>query len=264
MSDTTSPRADVAPMPVLFVGHGSPMNAIEENDFTRSLAALGHDLPRPAAILVISAHWLTRGTRTTCTPNPRTIHDFMGFPPELYAMEYPAAGAPVLAREIAALAGGACDDTWGFDHASWAILHHMYPDADVPLVELSLDAAVSPAEHFEIGARLASLRDRGVLIVGSGNAVHNLRAVRWDDGAEAYPWAVEFDEWVRDRLEARDDDALIDYEQLGYVASLAVPTNEHYLPLLYAAALRRDDDALAFTHTGIDLGSVSMRCVRIG
>jgi 4,5-DOPA dioxygenase extradiol len=240
------------------------MNVVEDNAFTRSLVTLGRDLPRPAAILVVSAHWLTRGTRTTCIPNPRTIHDFMGFPPELYAMRYPAPGASALAREIAEMAGGACDDTWGFDHASWAILHHMYPEADVPLIELSLDAMATPAEHFEIGARLASLRDRGVLIVGSGNIVHNLRAVRWDEGAEAYPWAIEFDEFVRDRLEARDDEALIDYEQLGDVATLAVPTNEHYLPLLYAAALRRDGETLAFTHVGVDMGSVSMRCVRFG
>jgi 4,5-DOPA dioxygenase extradiol len=264
MSDTTPMRADAVPMPVLFVGHGSPMNALEDNTFTRSLAALGADLPRPTAILVVSAHWQTRGTRTTCTPNPRTIHDFMGFPPELYAMGYPAPGASALAREIAELVGGMCDDTWGFDHASWAILHHMYPGADIPLIELSLDTAASPAEHFEIGRLLAPLRDQGVLIVGSGNAVHNLRAVRWGEDAEPYPWAVEFDEWVRDRLEARDDDALIDYEQLGSVASLAVPTDEHYLPLLYTAALRRDDEKLSFTHTGIDLGSMSMRCVRMG
>jgi 4,5-DOPA dioxygenase extradiol len=251
-------------MPAVFVGHGSPINALESNAFTRSLAALAADLPRPAAILVVSAHWSTRGTRVSCTPHPRTIHDFMGFPPELYAMSYPAPGAPELAREVAALAGVVCDDTWGFDHASWAVLHHMYPDADVPVVELSLDSAASVAEHFEIGGRLASLRDEGVLVMGSGNIVHNLRAVRRTDGAEPYPWAVEFDEWVRDRLEARDDDALVDYEQLGYVAALAVPTNEHYLPLLYAAALRRNGDPIAFTHSGIDLGSVSMRCVRIG
>jgi 4,5-DOPA dioxygenase extradiol len=158
----------------------------------------------------------------------------MGFPPELYAMRYPAPGAPDLAHEIAVLAGATCDDAWGFDHASWAVLCHMYPDADVPLLELSLDAGASPVEHFEIGCRLAALRDRGVLVIGSGNVVHNLRAVRRTIGAEPYPWA------------------------------LAVPTNEHYLPLLYAVALRREGDALAFTHTGIDLGSVSMRCVRIG
>jgi 4,5-DOPA dioxygenase extradiol len=264
MSDTTPARDDTGPMPVLFVGHGSPMNALEDNTYTRSLAALGRELPPPVAILVISAHWQTRGTRVSCLPHPRTIHDFMGFPPELYAMQYPAAGAPGIAREIAGLAGAECDDAWGFDHASWAVLHHMYPDADVPLIEMSLDMAISPAEHFDIGCRLAALRDRGVLIIGSGNVVHNLRAVRWDDGADPYPWATEFDDWVCDRLVARDDDALVDYEQLGYVAALAVPTNEHYLPLLYAAALRRDDDALAFTHSGVDLGSVSMRCARIG
>jgi len=251
-------------MPVVFIGHGSPMNALEQNPFTRSLAALGRDLPLPKAILVVSAHWRTRGTRLSCLPHPRTIHDFMGFPPDLYAMEYPAPGAPALAREIAELVGGACDDAWGFDHASWAVLHHMYPGADIPLIELSVDAGISPAEHFDIGRRLASLRDRGVLVIGSGNVVHNLRAVRWGDGAEPYPWALEFDAWVRDRLEAGDDDALVDYEQLGSVASLAVPTNEHYLPLLYVAALRRESDALSFTHAGIDLGSVSMRCVLFG
>jgi 4,5-DOPA dioxygenase extradiol len=240
------------------------MNALDDNEFTRSLAGLAAVLPRPAAVLVVSAHWVTRGTHVLCTPHPRTIHDFMGFPSELYAMNYPAPGSPELAQEVAALAGVVCDDAWGFDHASWAILHHMYPDADVPLLELSLDASASPEEHFEIGSRLAVLRDEGVLVIGSGNIVHNLRAVRRDDGAEPYPWAVEFDEWVRDRLEARDDDALVDYEQLGYVAALAVPTNEHYLPLMYATALRRDDDPLAFTHSGIDLGSVSMRCLRIG
>ena len=200
----------------------------------------------------------------SCTPHPRTIHDFMGFPPELYTMRYPAPGAPDLAHEIAALAGATCDDAWGFDHASWAVLCHMYPDADVPLLELSLDAGASPVEHFEIGCRLAALRDRGVLVIGSGNVVHNLRAVRRTIGAEPYPWAIEFDEWVRDSIQAHDDEGLLDYEQLGYVAALAVPTNEHYLPLLYAVALRREGDALAFTHTGIDLGSVSMRCVRIG
>ncbi|HEY5517423.1 MAG TPA: 4,5-DOPA dioxygenase extradiol [Coriobacteriia bacterium] len=264
MSETTPARAGIGPMPVLFLGHGSPMNAVEDNVFTRSLAALGRDLPRPEAILVVSAHWQTRGTRLSCLPHPRTIHDFMGFPPSLYAMEYPAPGAPGLAREIAGLVGGKCDDAWGFDHASWAVLHHMYPHADVPLMELSLDATVSPAEHFDIGRRLAPLRDRGVLVIGSGNIVHNLRAVYWGDDREPYPWAVEFDEWVRDRLEAGDDEALVDYEQLGSVAALAVPTNEHYLPLLYASSLRREDDALAFTHTGIDLGSVSMRCVQFG
>jgi 4,5-DOPA dioxygenase extradiol len=264
MSDLTPSYAGPRPMPVLFVGHGSPMNAVSDNPFTRSLGVLGRALPRPDAVLVVSAHWLTRGTRVCCTPHPRTIHDFMGFPPELYAMEYPAPGAPALAREVATLAGATCDDAWGFDHGAWTVLHHMYPDADIPLLELSLDAGLSPAEHFEIGRRLSVLRDRGVLIVGSGNIVHNLRAVRWEDDAEAYPWAIEFDEWVAGRLAAGDDDALVDYEQMGRVASLAVPTNEHYLPLLYAAALRREDDALAFTHEGIDMGSMSMRCVRFG
>lgn len=251
-------------MPVLFVGHGSPMNALEDNAYTRHLRLLGESLPSPVAVLVVSAHWMTRGTRVTSTPHPRTIHDFMGFPAELYAIRYPAPGAPELAREVAAMAGAACDDAWGFDHAAWAVLRHMYPDADVPMIELSLDSAASPVEHFEIGRLLAVLRDEGVLVIGSGNIVHNLRAVRRDEGAEPYSWAVEFDEWCRARLLARDDEALLDPEQLGYVSALAVPTNEHYLPLLYAAAMRRDGDEVAFTHSGIDLGSVSMRCVRFG
>lgn len=251
-------------MPVLFIGHGSPMNVIEDNVFTRSLARLGRDLPRPEAIVVVSAHWVTRGTRVTCQPHPRTIHDFLGFPPELYEMEYPAPGDPQLGRDVAELAEGVRDSSWGFDHASWAILHHMYPDADVPLVEVSLDATASPARHFEIGRALGPLRDRGVLVIGSGNLVHNLAAVRWEDGAEPYPWAVEFDAWARERLLAGDDGGLVHYERLGRTAERAVPTNEHYLPLLYAAAMRRDGDEVAFTHEGIDMGSVSMRCVRIG
>jgi 4,5-DOPA dioxygenase extradiol len=264
MSNIDPIHVSADPMPVLFLGHGSPINAIEDNVFTRSLHELGRALPRPEAILVVSAHWQTRGTHTLSTPHPRTIHDFMGFPPELFAMQYPAPGSPALAHEVAEMVGGTCDDTWGFDHASWAVLHHIYPDADIPLVELSLDATATPAEHFELGRRLTPLRDRGVLVIGSGNIVHNLRAVRWEEGAEAYPWAVEFDEWVAGRLSEHDDAALIDYEQLGSTARMAVPTDEHYVPLLYAAAMRRDGDALTFTHTGIDLGSMSMRCVRIG
>lgn len=251
-------------MPALFIGHGSPMNAIEDNPFSRSLVRLARDLPRPRAILVISAHWLTQGTRVTAEAHPRTIHDFGGFPRELYGIEYPAPGDPELAGEIAGLAGAAADESWGFDHASWAVVRHMYADADVPMLELSLDAFASPEEHFAVGRALAPLRDRGVLIIGSGNIVHNLLAVRWEDGAEPYPWAVEFDAWVRDRLLAGDDGALIGYESLGRVASLAHPTSEHYLPLLYAAALRRDGEQVSFFHEGLEMGSVSMRGVRIG
>jgi 4,5-DOPA dioxygenase extradiol len=251
-------------MPVLFIGHGSPMNAIEDNPFSRSLVRLARDLPRPAAILVVSAHWQTRGTHVTGEAHPRTIHDFGGFPQELYDVRYPAPGDPELASTIAELAGAATDESWGFDHASWAVVRHMYPEADVPMLELSLDAEASPEEHNEVGRRLGPLRDRGVLVVGSGNIVHNLMAVRWEDGAEAYPWAVEFDAWVRDRLLAGDDAGLVGYQSLGRTAQLAHPTNEHYLPLLYAAALRREGEPVSFFHEGLEMGSISMRGVRIG
>jgi 4,5-DOPA dioxygenase extradiol len=253
-----------APMPVLFIGHGSPMNAIEDNPFSRSLVSLGRGIPRPSAILVVSAHWQTRGTRVTGDAQPTTIHDFGGFPRELYEIEYPAPGHPALAREIADLTGGSVDLSWGFDHASWAVVRHMYPEADVPMLELSLDVEATPEEHHRLGTLLAPLRDRGVLIVGSGNIVHNLMAARWEDGAEAYPWAVEFDGWVRDRLTAGDDDALVAFESLGALARQAHPTSEHYLPLLYAAALRREGEQLSFFHEGIEMGSMSMRGVRIG
>lgn len=251
-------------MPVLFIGHGSPGNALLDNAFTRSLAALGADVPRPSAIVVVSAHWLTRGPRVLCTARPRTLHDFYGFAPELYAVEYPAPGALEIARATAALIGVPCDSAWGLDHASWAVLRHIFPDADVPVFEISLDATAYPASHAEFARLLAPLRERGVLVVGSGNIVHNIGAMRWEDDAAPYDWAIEFDAWARGRLVAADIDALIDYEELGEVAELAVPTNEHYVPLLYVAALRRDGEPLAFTYEGIDLGSVSMRCVRVG
>jgi 4,5-DOPA dioxygenase extradiol len=251
-------------MPLLFLGHGSPANALQDNAFTRSLAALGAVLPKPKAVLCVSAHWLTRGTRVLCLPRPRTIHDFYGFPDDLYAVEYPAPGAPELAREVAELTGASCDGAWGFDHASWAVLRHVFPAADVPLIELSLDVLMGPRDHYDLAGALAPLRDRGVLIVGSGNIVHNLPAIVWADEAPPYPWALAFDAWVRDRLLDGDDEALCSYEALGGLADDAVPTNEHYLPLLYAAALRRDGEGVSFTHEGIEMGSVSMRCARIG
>jgi len=250
-------------MPVLFIGHGSPMNAIEDNPFSRSLVRLAQDLPRPRAILCVSAHWQTADTRVTGGPHPRTIHDFGGFPQELYDIRYPAPGDPELAGRVADLVGGMVDDSSGFDHGSWAVIRRMYPEADIPMIELSLDARASTAEHHELGHLLAPLRDDGVLIVGSGNIVHNLMAIRWEDGAP-YPWAVEFDEWVRDRLLAADDQALIGYMSLGDTARHAHPTNEHYLPLLYAVALRREGEPLSFFHEGIEMGSLSMRGVRIG
>jgi len=252
-------------LPVLFLAHGSPMNAIEDNAFTRTLRALGARIARPAAVLVVSAHWMTPGSlRSLSTPQPRTIHDFYGFPRELYEVEYPAPGAPHVAREVSQLTGAALDDSWGLDHGTWSVLRHLLPNADVPVMQLSLDTSAPGRRHVELARALAPLRERGVLIVGSGNIVHNLSAIRWQAGAPAYDWAQEFDSWVAQRLLDGDVDALAGYESLGRIAHLAAPTNDHYLPLLYAAGLRRDDEPLSFEYEGLEMGSLSMRTAVIG
>ncbi len=252
-------------MPALFLAHGNPMNAIEDNAFTRSLAALAATLPVPKAILVVSAHWLTSGTRVLSATHPRTIHDFGGFPEALYAVSYPAPGSPSTAERVCELVPAArADDAWGLDHASWSVLRHMWPDADVPVLELSLDLDAPPVTHWEIGERLAALRDEGVLVIGSGNIVHSFAGIDWRPDATPRPWAEEFDAWVADALLRGDGDALVDWESAGAMARLSVPTDDHYLPLLYAAAMRAPGDDVTFTHTGIDMASMSMRCVRIG
>jgi 4,5-DOPA dioxygenase extradiol len=258
-------EADDIRMPVLFLGHGSPMNAIEDNGFSRSLVAMAAGLPATEAVLVVSAHWMTPGsTRVLSAARPRTIHDFYGFPRELYGIEYPAPGSPALATDVSRLTGAVLDDTWGLDHASWAVLRHVFPAADVPVFELSLDMSAPPAAHVELGRLLAPLRDRGVLVVGSGNIVHNLAAVRWSEDAEPYDWALEFDHWVAERLEDGDVDGLASYAGLGGVATNACPTADHYLPMLYVAAMADPGEAVTFFHEGVDLGSVSMRCARWG
>lgn len=257
---TTNPR-----MPALFLAHGNPMNAIADNDFTRSLARLATELPRPEAILVVSAHWLTRGTNVLTAEQPRTIHDFGGFPAELYAIEYPAPGAPSAAQRVAELAPRVGrDDTWGLDHASWTVLRHMWPDADVPVFELSVDMTAPPQSHWDLGRALAPLRDEGVLVVGSGNIVHSFAGVSWEPDAAPHAWAEEFDAYVAEALLGGDEHALVHYDEAGSIARLSVPTNDHYLPLLYPAAMRTEDDAVTFPHTGIDMASMSMRCVRFG
>ncbi len=257
------PRTDL--MPALFLGHGSPMNAVADNDFTRSLATLAAAIPRPQAVLVVSAHWLTPGeTRVLCAAQPRMIYDFWGFPEELYRVRYSAPGSPAVGEAAALLADGVTDTAWGFDHASWTVLRHMYPVADVPVVELSLDAAAHPAAHVAIGRRLAPLRERGVLVLGSGNIVHNLRALDWDSPHGGYDWAIEFDEWAAERIAAGAVDELADYRSQGPQAHRSVPTNDHYLPLLYAMALRQEDEPVSFPYEGMEMGSLSMRCVRIG
>jgi 4,5-DOPA dioxygenase extradiol len=252
-------------MPVLFVGHGSPMNAIEDNSFAQRWAALGQHLPRPEAILCISAHWLTEGTAVTAMETPRTIHDFYGFPDPLYQVSYPAPGAPELARQTAALIQGThvrLDEEWGLDHGTWSVLRRMVPRADIPTCQLSLDVRLSPSERYQLAAQLRPLRDQGVLIIGSGNAVHNLRQA--SPGAAAYDWAVEFDEWVKARLMEGDHRALVAYRERSSVARMAHPTAEHYWPLLYAIALRDAGEPLFFFNEQVVYGSISMRGVVIG
>ena len=252
-------------MPALFLAHGNPMNAIADNEFTRALGRLAAELPRPDAIMVVPAHWLTWGTRVLSAETPRTIHDFSGFPEALYAIQYPAPGAPgqaQLVREL--LPEAALDDGWGLDHASWLVLRHMWPAADIPTFELSLDLGAAPQEHWDLGARLLPLRDRGVLVVGSGNIVHSFAGARWEPDPPAHPWATEFDAWVADALLRGDRESLVHYDSAGTVARLSVPTNDHYLPLLYPAAMRTDADEVTFPHAGIEMASMSMRCVRFG
>jgi 4,5-DOPA dioxygenase extradiol len=256
------------PMPVLFVGHGNPMNALARNAYTEGWAAIGATVPRPKAILAVSAHWYVPETSVTAMPAPRTIHDFGGFPHELYEVTYPAPGDPVLAARVrTALAPIPVrqDSVWGLDHGTWSVLCHMFPDADILVVQLSIDETQPAEYHYEIGKRLAPLRDEGVLIIGSGNLVHNLHAYSWGEHRpEPFDWAVRFEERVREFLEAGDDVPLIRYEKLGPDAVLSIPTPDHYLPLLYVVALRRPGDLISYPVEGVDGGSVSMLAVQMG
>jgi len=255
-------------MPAFFLGHGNPMNAIQRNAYTEAWSAIGRALPRPRAVLVVSAHWYLPGTWVTAMRAPRTIHDFGGFPRELYAVVYPAPGEPALAREIqqtlAPVAVG-LDEEWGLDHGSWSLLVHLFPDASVPVVQLGIDETRTAEFHYELGRRLSALRDDGVLVIGSGNLVHNLHAYAWGGHpAEPFDWAVRFERRVRELLLAGDHRPLVDYESLGRDAALSIPTPEHYLPLLYVLGLRREGEGVSFPVEGIDGGSVSMLTVRIG
>jgi 4,5-DOPA dioxygenase extradiol len=254
-------------MPAVFIGHGSPMNAIEENGYTRSLSELGREMPRPEAVLVVSAHWLTKGTCVGCVERPETIHDFYGFPKELYRVEYPAAGAPAHAKKLSEMSSGKvrCDLSWGLDHASWAVLRHIYPKADVPVFELSLDYFPGSFDekpvqyHYDLAKSLARIREEGVLVLGSGNAVHNLRMVDFQNvTAEPYEWARSFDEALRKGLVSGDDDALIDFRALPG-GDLSVPTMDHYLPMIYALGMKQRGESLEFIHEGFQNKSISMR-----
>ena len=260
-------KKSAARLPVLFVGHGSPMNAIADNEYTRSLRALGARLGKPAAVLCVSAHWLTRGTAVTGMKHPRTIHDFGGFPEALYQVRYPAPGSPevaALARE--ALGAGVAVDVeeWGLDHGTWSVLRHMYPEADVPVVQLGIDYGASARRHLEMGEKLRPLREKGVLILGSGNIVHNLRRISFEEDAPPEDWAVEFDAWVKARLEARDFDALAGDLSLAPSGRVGVPTPDHYDPLLYVLGASDAGDRLRWEFEGIQNASISMRSVSFG
>ncbi|HVN98901.1 MAG TPA: 4,5-DOPA dioxygenase extradiol [Steroidobacteraceae bacterium] len=252
--------------PALFLGHGSPMLAIEPSRYADAWQRLGRTLPRPRAILAVSAHWYIRGTAVTAQARPRTIHDFHGFPPELYAVQYPAPGEPRLAARVAALLAPASvrlDEDWGLDHGTWAVLRHLYPEADVPVVQLSIDASLGAAQHYALAQRLGPLRDEGILVLGSGNVVHNLRALRFD-AAAAPAWAQGFNAAVRAAVLERRHAALAAYESLDAGAALSVPTPEHYLPLLYVLALQRPGESATLPIDGLELGAISMLCVQVG
>ena len=254
-------------MPVVFFGHGNPMYALGDNRYADAWNAIGRSLAKPRAVLMISAHWETRGIAVTAMDRPRTIHDFGGFPPELFAVRYDPPGDPALAARVRELLDPdtvALDQRWGLDHGTWAVLRHVFPDADVPVVQLSLDATRPPRAHLELARRLAPLRDEGILVAGSGNIVHNLRTMDWEHPDLAFAWATRFDRWARDRFESGDSEAIADYAAGGEDARLSAPTAEHFLPLLYVAALRRTDDSVDFPVEGIEHGSIGMRTCRAG
>lgn len=257
-------------MPVLFVGHGSPMNAIEENEFAAGWREMGKKLPRPSAILCVSAHWQSKGTKVTAMEKPVTIHDFGGFPRELYEVQYPAPGSPELARTTSATVHDRVvelDRTWGLDHGAWSVIRRMYPDADVPVVELSLDYQLSPQQHYDLARELAPLRRKGVLIIGSGNMVHNLGLVSWEHintPGYAYDWALEADAAMKKSILGGDHAPLIGFGSQGRAFRLAIPTPEHFVPLLYSLALREHDEPLELFNDKPVAGSLTMTSVKIG
>ena len=255
-------------LPALFVGHGSPMNAIEANRYSDAWRQIGASTPRPGAVLAVSAHWYVADTAVTISTAPRTIHDFGGFPAELYQVQYPAPGDPQLARRVQDLLAPldvSLDDSWGLDHGTWSVLRHLFPRADVPVVQLSIDATQPARFHFELGQALAPLRRENVLIVGSGNLVHNLRRYDWGrNGAAPYDWASRFEQQAKALILAGDFEPLIDYEGLGPDAALSIPTPEHFLPLLYVLGSKADDDVATFPVEGIEGGSVSMLALHLG
>ncbi|WP_026462160.1 4,5-DOPA dioxygenase extradiol [Adhaeribacter aquaticus] len=253
-------------MPVLFVGHGSPMNAIEENTFAQNWQQLGKTLPKPTAILCISAHWQTRGTFVTAAEKPETIHDFGGFPQALFDVQYQAPGSLALAQEtqtVITSTSVGLDYNWGLDHGSWSILKHFYPKADIPVVEMSLDYTKTPQWHYELAKELATLRRKGVLILGSGNIVHNLRMINWNSPNQGFDWAVEANEKVKSLIQKKEHKPLAYYSGLGTELQLAIPTPEHFLPLLYTLGLQEDQEKVSFFNDETIYGSISMTSLKI-
>jgi 4,5-DOPA dioxygenase extradiol len=254
-------------MPAIFFGHGNPMLTLSANPYTEAWAAIGRALPEPKAVLAISAHWYIRQSATTVAANPATIHDFGGFPKELFAVEYPAPGSPELAGRVQSLLSPAvvrADEDWGLDHGTWTVLRHVFPKADVPIVQLSIDRTQPPQFHFDLGQRLMPLREEGVLIVGSGNIVHNLAQYDWGGEAAPIDWAVRFDQYVQESLASGEAGSLIDYPRLGQDARLSIPTPDHYLPFLYVLGLRQKGEAASYPVEGFDGGTMSMRAVQLG
>jgi 4,5-DOPA dioxygenase extradiol len=256
-------------MPTIFFGHGNPLNALLRNSYTEGWATVGASLPTPTAILCVSAHWYFPGSAVTAMPQPRTIHDFGGFPQELYQVQYPAPGSPELAQRVRELLAPLYvemdQESWGLDHGTWSVLRHVFPKADVPVVQLSIDETKPPEFHYQLAKHLAPLRDEGVLVIGSGNIVHNLHTYAWGRReVEPFDWAVRFENLAREVLQSGDDTPLIDYERLGRDALLSAPTPDHYLPLLYVLGLRRPADGVTFPVEGFDGGSISMLTIRIG
>jgi 4,5-DOPA dioxygenase extradiol len=256
-------------MPVLFIGHGSPMNGIEDNEFSRRWTKMAKEIPTPAAVLVVSAHWFSKGTKITAMDFPKTIHDFGGFPQALFDVQYNAPGSPDLAMETASLIHSAnveLDHDWGLDHGTWTIVRHMYPDAQIPVLQLSIDYTKGPQYHYDLAKEIYALRKKGVLIIGSGNMVHNLRMVAWDKMNEpdyGYDWALQMNDTFKQLISDGDYKPLIHYESLGAEARLAIPTPEHYLPLLYSLGLKGSKDKVSFFNDKAVAGSLTMTSVLI-
>lgn len=254
-------------MPVLFLGHGSPMNAIEENIFVEGWRNIGKTIPKPNAIICISAHWETRGTKVTALQKPKTIHDFYGFPQALFDVEYPAPGSPELAEELQSIIKSTdvdLDKMWGFDHGSWSVIKFLYPNADVPMIELSLDVYKTPQQHYQLAKELNALRRKGILIIGSGNIVHNLRALNWHEPNAGYEWAYEVSNTFKNIITSGDHSQLFNLQQKGEAFNLAIPSMEHYLPSIYALALQEKDEEITLFNDQMVYGSLSMLSFKIG